>query len=148
MSRYSSTIFKLVNSSFLYKGIKISNRDLVKFFVFSRFMQINLLVAFAFSLTWILQHTSHFRSDRVDNFEKKTKEKVDTLNTKYDFSSVMHYGKFSFAEDRESPFSIFLLFPPFWILSYFRRTNFREQKLSRFSRILAFFAKVNVFENS
>ena len=31
---------------------------------------------------------------------------------------------------------------------YFKRTNFREQKFSRFSRILASFVKINVFENS
>ena len=35
-----------------------------------------------------------------------------------------------------------------FIENYFRRTHFREQKVSRFSRILAQFAKVYVFKNS
>jgi len=48
----------------------------------------------------------------------------------------------------EHKYDKFFLGENFSSILYFKRTNFREQKLSRFSWILAFFAKVNVFKNS
>ena len=36
-------------------------------------------------------------AENVHNFERKDETQVDTLSTKYDFKSIMHYGKYSFA---------------------------------------------------
>lgn len=38
-----------------------------------------------------------------DNFEKKEFGETDTLNFQYDFGSIMHYGKYTFAMDPSKP---------------------------------------------
>ena len=69
------------------------------------------------------------------------------------FSRMLFYLSKSYLKEDISNF--FILDQYIWrskgnvySVDYFRRTNLREQKLSRFPRILAFFAKVNIFENS
>ena len=49
-----------------------------------------------------------FSSDQEHNFEKNGLDKADTLNIPYDFSSIMHYGKYAFALDRKFVLYIFL----------------------------------------
>jgi len=47
---------------------------------------------------WYFNYFSRI-PDQEFNFEKQEEDKANTLNIQYDFDSVMHYGKYAFAQD-------------------------------------------------
>ncbi|KAH3709931.1 uncharacterized protein LOC127858415 [Dreissena polymorpha] len=53
--------------------------------------------------SYVSIHWSNIQAGRDDDFALQEKKYLDTLNTPYDFGSLMHYGAYVFSKDGNSP---------------------------------------------
>nr|SPP68602.1 Meprins-like metalloprotease MB2 [Colubraria reticulata] len=53
--------------------------------------------------TYVTIHMDNVEPAEMYNFQKRSTNESKTLNTPYDFTSIMHYGPYSFALDKSKP---------------------------------------------